>query len=399
MRQKGTAGRRGTILLALWGLANLGGASVGLAQTLFRTIPELGVEPRFDGMVDVGGYRLHARVYGDGEPSVLLVYGLGGFQDYFNDIVTGLAPHTTVITYDRGGYQQSEHGDRPRTATVTTDEILALLRGLRIPGPYIMVGHSLGASFVHLFAARFPTEVAGIVFLDHTHPSFLRDFEATLTEEERAMFEETRTRMLSGPPPPGGTGEEIRLSLENLETLREAGPIPDVPLVVMTSPFEGRITPLHRKLSDTSLSRFLPMQSEYAEKLAAMSSKGSLIRVQGVTHDFPLEKPDVVIQAILGVLAEVRGEVGRESDPEQHAERARGVPATAGEFLQRATEIEEYVQAFIASSAVPGASVALGVGDTFTRFEAFGDAAAGDVEPPLDATRPRPTAPRPTTGS
>jgi len=144
------------------------------------------------------------------------------------------------------------------------------------------------------------------VFLDHTHPDFLADFEASLTENEQKSFEDTRGRMLSGPQPPGGTGEDMKFSLDNLATLRAAGPIPDVPLAVMTSPFEGRMTPLHQQLSETSRARFLPMCLEYDQKLAAMSPRGRLIQVPDVTHHFPLEKPEVVVQVILDVLAEAR---------------------------------------------------------------------------------------------
>lgn len=300
----------GPMLMVLFGIFLLGPPFPSMAQQISRTIPEIGVDARFDGMVDVGGYRLHARIYGEGSPAVVLVYGMGGFQDYYNDIVTGLATHTTVITYDRGGYGESEHGDAPRNSVETTSELLSLLRALEVPGPYIMAGHSLGGDFVHLFSSRFPEEVAGIVFMDHTHPGFLPGFEATLTVEEQEMFEEMRTRMLSAPQPPGGVGEDMSFSLENLETLRAADPIPDVPLAVMMSPFEARLTPLHRQLSEESLSRFLPMQLEYAQKLVAMSSKGRLIQVEGVTHHFPLEKPDLVVRTILEILAEAREGLG-----------------------------------------------------------------------------------------
>jgi pimeloyl-ACP methyl ester carboxylesterase len=305
---KRTAFRVGaTVALATALLAQPPVTARGVAQSLPRATPERGVDPRFDGMVDVGGYRLHARVFGDGSPAIVLVYGIGGSQDYYNAIVTGLAPHTTVITYDRGGYGQSEMATRPRDATVTTDEMRALLQALEIPGPYVMVGHSLGCLFVHLYAARFPDDVAGIVFLDHTHPDFLRDFEATLSPDEQAMFAEARDRMLSAPAPPGGIGEEMRFSLKNIETLRAAGPIPDVPLVVMASPFEGRITPLHRRLSEESLSRFVPMARDYAQRLARLSSRGKLVVIPGVTHHFPLEQPDQVVDAVLEVLQEARG--------------------------------------------------------------------------------------------
>ncbi|MGD2122205.1 MAG: serine hydrolase domain-containing protein [Gemmatimonadota bacterium] len=50
---------------------------------------------------------------------------------------------------------------------------------------------------------------------------------------------------------------------------------------------------------------------------------------------------------------------------------AQGVPKTPAEFFERVHEIKEFLEEFVDTSAVPGASIALGVGE-FTRFEGFG---------------------------
>ncbi|HVH72990.1 MAG TPA: alpha/beta fold hydrolase, partial [Candidatus Dormibacteraeota bacterium] len=38
------------------------------------------------------------------------------------------------------------------------------------PGPYILVGHSIGGSFARIYAGRFPGEVAGLVLVDSANP-------------------------------------------------------------------------------------------------------------------------------------------------------------------------------------------------------------------------------------
>jgi CubicO group peptidase (beta-lactamase class C family) len=55
----------------------------------------------------------------------------------------------------------------------------------------------------------------------------------------------------------------------------------------------------------------------------------------------------------------------------QEVDTTRGAPTTPAEFFQRVEEIRGFLHEFVDTSAVPGVSVALGVGD-FTRFEAFG---------------------------
>jgi pimeloyl-ACP methyl ester carboxylesterase len=45
-------------------------------------------------------------------------------------------------------------------------ELHALLQAAEIPGPYVLVGHSLGGLFARLYAATYPNEVVGMVLVD-----------------------------------------------------------------------------------------------------------------------------------------------------------------------------------------------------------------------------------------
>src|SRR5215472_1126999 len=39
-----------------------------------------------------------------------------------------------------------------------------------VPGPYILVGHSIGGSFARIYAGRYRSEVAGLVLVDSANP-------------------------------------------------------------------------------------------------------------------------------------------------------------------------------------------------------------------------------------
>ena len=54
----------------------------------------------------------------------------------------------------------------PRTAESVVADLHALLETAAVPGPYVLVGHSLGGLFVRLYAATYPDEVAGLVLVD-----------------------------------------------------------------------------------------------------------------------------------------------------------------------------------------------------------------------------------------
>jgi pimeloyl-ACP methyl ester carboxylesterase len=46
-------------------------------------------------------------------------------------------------------------------------EIHEALKNAGIKGPYVLVGHSLGALVARLYAGKYPNDVAGVVFVDH----------------------------------------------------------------------------------------------------------------------------------------------------------------------------------------------------------------------------------------
>ena len=52
-------------------------------------------------------------------------------------------------------------------------EVHTALKNAGIKGPYVLVGHSLGGLVARVYAGRFPDEVAGMVFVDHSPFSLL----------------------------------------------------------------------------------------------------------------------------------------------------------------------------------------------------------------------------------
>jgi pimeloyl-ACP methyl ester carboxylesterase len=117
-------------------------------------------------MVDVGGYRLHLNCTGSGSPTVVIESGWGDMSASWGWVQPEVAKTTRICTYDRAGMGWSEASPEPRTAREFAKELHTLLAEANEPGPYVLVGHSMGGYTVRVYAHDYPEEVSGVVFID-----------------------------------------------------------------------------------------------------------------------------------------------------------------------------------------------------------------------------------------
>src|SRR6266542_5891029 len=120
-------------------------------------------------LVDVGGRRLFLECRGTGTPPVVFVAGLGDSGDKaWRTLWDQVVRSTRACVYDRAGLGRSDPSPNTATYQGAVDDLHALLRRAHIPGPYLLVGHSLGGLLARLYAHDHPADVAGVVLLDGT---------------------------------------------------------------------------------------------------------------------------------------------------------------------------------------------------------------------------------------
>ncbi|MDF2627536.1 MAG: alpha/beta hydrolase [Symbiobacteriaceae bacterium] len=124
-------------------------------------------------LVEMGGHRIHLTDSGAGGPTVVVIHGAGESCFSWVHVAREVASFARVVTYDRPGLGGSDPGPGP-DATRSPAELHMLLAKAGLPGPYVLVGHSLGGVIARLYAIRYPDEVAGMVLVDSTH-EFLKD--------------------------------------------------------------------------------------------------------------------------------------------------------------------------------------------------------------------------------
>lgn len=114
------------------------------------------------------GRELNFRCTGSGSPTVILESGFGVGASGWGRSQPGIAKTTRVCSYDRAGYGFSTPGPEPRDGAAIARDLDQGLDAAGIEGPFVVVGHSAGALYGRLFAARRPGEVQGLVLLDPT---------------------------------------------------------------------------------------------------------------------------------------------------------------------------------------------------------------------------------------
>ena len=116
-------------------------------------------------ITEIDGQPLHVVCTGAGHPPVLFESGIAASSLSWARVQPEVGTFTRACAYDRAGLGWSARSRGPRTV----DRILRELQGVlarALAGPAVLVGHSFGAFLVCVYAARRPTDVAGVVLLD-----------------------------------------------------------------------------------------------------------------------------------------------------------------------------------------------------------------------------------------
>src|SRR5215210_5893394 len=168
-RKVSTSRRRGRGCLLWLGVGLVSLLGLMLVGYIFEPMAEAAdakAYPSPGQMVDVGGYSLHINCTGEGSPIVVIESGWGDSSAGWAWVQPEVAKTTRVCTYDRAGMGWSESSPEPRMAREYAKELHTLLAKANEPGPYVLVGHSMGGFTILVYAHDYPADVLGLVLVD-----------------------------------------------------------------------------------------------------------------------------------------------------------------------------------------------------------------------------------------
>nr|WP_316244877.1 alpha/beta hydrolase [Paenibacillus antibioticophila] len=126
---------------------------------------------------------MHVVKKGSGTPTIVFEAGSGETSLSWRGIPDALSEDATVVVYDRAGYAWSEQAPSARSGENIVQELHEALQNAELPGPYILVGHSLGGMYVRLFAQTYPDQVTGLVLVDARPENDERESKPILEKE------------------------------------------------------------------------------------------------------------------------------------------------------------------------------------------------------------------------
>ena len=128
-------------------------------------------------MIDLGGRGLRVVRHGprNARPTIVLEHGAFGCAADWAVVQERLAAKgLRSLAYDRAGLGHSDPGPKPRDGRAIVADLASLLREVDEPGPYVLVGHSMGGLMVRLFALTHPDRSAGVVLVDAVVPEIMK---------------------------------------------------------------------------------------------------------------------------------------------------------------------------------------------------------------------------------
>ncbi len=243
------------------------------------------------GYVENDGARIWYATFGAGSPVILLHGGLGHSGNWGNQVPALLSRGYRAVAIDSRGHGRSSQDARPFRYELMATDVLAVMDALGLEKASL-VGWSDGATIALILAMRAPTRVAGVFFFAcNMDPSGVKQIREPIPILDRCLARHAKDyARLSATP------DQFKPFVEAVSLMMRTQPNCSkddlaqisVPVAIVQSEYDEFIKP------------------EHAEYLARAIPSAELVKLPGVSHFAPLQRPEQFNAAMLEFLNKSR---------------------------------------------------------------------------------------------
>jgi pimeloyl-ACP methyl ester carboxylesterase len=251
-------------------------------------------------MIETNGATVRVVESGAGEPALVFLHYWGGSSRTWRGVIDRLGGTARCVAFDQRGWGESIATDGRYGLAAMADDVEAVAQRLGL-SRFVLVGHSMGGKVAQIVAGRRPAGLSGLVLVAPAPPTPLPAPEA----QRAAMLASYGSRdgvlqalsVLTAQPLPNDLREQViedTLAGAAKRAWTDSGMIENV-----SAGLFGVITPTIVVIGDRD-------QVEHEGPLRDVFSRflpQATFRVlEGVGHLSPLQAPDAIAGACLGML-------------------------------------------------------------------------------------------------
>ena len=252
------------------------------------------------------GKKQYVVVEGKGEPTVVFLTGKGRVQTDFRRVYERLQETNQIFSYDRAGIGQSELIRNDRTIDTMAFELNALLVKEKIKSPYILVGHSLGASIARCFVSMYPDKVSGMVFLDPAHEEEYRNGMSIRTDSDKVVFKEQFEEFLKVKGKTKGQHAESKQSFDfdslgystNQKILKQTKVPTTIPITIILS--------TEADIDNDYIDKEMEFRNQYFNQWKTLNPQTKIINAPKTGYFIQMEEPKMVVNEIIELIEKTK---------------------------------------------------------------------------------------------
>jgi len=287
----------------------------------------------------VDGYKMHLHCSGEGSPTIVIDNGLGQDSLFWAKVQPELSKTTRVCSYDRAGFGWSDPKPGPRDADRIVQDLRRLLTEAGVSGSTVLMGHSIAGLYIRAYAARYPHNLSGLVFVDGSTPLQEDRFPNELREEAQRYFMKIKWLEILGIVRAMGycrhheglddvTGKmiaenqcrasQLTAVIQENQSSRQSGdetvgtgPFGDLPILIFSQDPQPSARSKAPTQADLEISK---IWNEMQEELKHLSTHSRRIIAKGSSHNIHVDRPDLLNSKVTDFIQQIRGKVSQPTD-------------------------------------------------------------------------------------